>query len=153
MDLDLSLVSLFAGWALADEVQRRLTDDGFGDARFADGVVFQHLVGGPVTITTLADKLGVTQQAASKTVADLQARRYVARRTDPDDARAKQVHLTDHGQAVIEAARKHRAAIDRELRKSLGDHRVEEARQLLAAVIDSLGGTASIRTRTVRPPH
>jgi DNA-binding MarR family transcriptional regulator len=153
MELDLSLVSLFAGWALADEVQRRLTLDGFGDARFADGVVFQHLVGGPVTITTLAAKLGVTQQAASKTVADLEARRYVARRTDPDDARAKQVHLADRGHAVIDAARQHRAAVDDELRDSLGDQQVEQARQLLTNVIDTLGGTASIRTRTVRPPH
>ncbi|MEU4197545.1 MarR family transcriptional regulator [Kribbella sp. NPDC026611] len=153
MELDLSLVSLFAGWALADEVQRRLTLEGFGDARFADGVVFQHLVGGPVTITTLAEKLGVTQQSASKTVADLQTRRYVARRTDPDDARAKQVHLTDHGHAVIAAARKHRATIDRELRNSLGDQQVEEARQLLSEVIDRLGASPALRARAVRPPR
>src|SRR5919198_5695716 len=92
-DADLSLASLFAGWALADELQRRLATDGFADSRFADGVVFQHLVGGPVTISTLADKLGVTQQAASKTVADLWNRGYVTRRPDPDDARARQVLL------------------------------------------------------------
>ncbi|WP_133786227.1 helix-turn-helix transcriptional regulator [Kribbella sp. VKM Ac-2571] len=32
-------------------------------------VVFQHLVGGPVMISTLAEQLGVTQQAASTSVA------------------------------------------------------------------------------------
>ena len=42
---DLSLASLFAGWAMADEIQRRLAADGFADVRFADGFVFQHLVG------------------------------------------------------------------------------------------------------------
>ncbi|MEI8409547.1 MULTISPECIES: helix-turn-helix domain-containing protein [unclassified Kribbella] len=36
--------------------------------------MYQHLVGGPVTISTLAELLGVTQQAASKTVADLEKR-------------------------------------------------------------------------------
>jgi DNA-binding MarR family transcriptional regulator len=150
---DLSLASLFTGWALADELQRRLAADGFADSRFADGVVFQHLVAGPVTITTLAESLGVTQQAASKTVADLQARRYVTRRTDPADARAKQVALADRGQAVIAAARKHRAALDADLRKALGNDRVESARQLLVDALTHLNATPALRTRTVRPPR
>ncbi|HWD82005.1 MAG TPA: MarR family transcriptional regulator, partial [Kribbella sp.] len=136
---DLSLASLFAGWALADELQRRLADDGFADSRFADGVVFQHLVAGPVTISTLAERLGVTQQAASKSIADLDRRGYVARRPDPADARARQVVLTERGQAVIAAAREHRAALDAELREELGDARVERARRLLLGVVFRLG--------------
>jgi DNA-binding MarR family transcriptional regulator len=150
---DLSLASLFAGWALADELQRRLAEEGFADSRFADGVVFQHLVAGPVTISTLAEKLGVTQQAASKTVADLWIRRYVSRQPDPADARARQVQLTDRGQAVIAAARKHRAAIDAELRQALGDEQVEQTRLLLVDVIGRLGAGPSLRARTVRPPR
>jgi len=150
---DLSLASLFAGWALADELQRRLAAEGFEDSRFSDGVVFQHLVAGPVTISTLAEQLGVTQQAASKTVADLWIRRYVNRRPDPSDARARQVVLTDRGEAIIAAARKHRAAIDAELRKALGDDAVEQTRLLLVDVIDRLGASPSLRARAVRPPH
>ena len=80
VDVDLSLASLFAGWALADELQRRLAADGFADVRFADGFVFQHLVEDPVTIGALADRLAVTQQAVSKSVADLERRGYVERR-------------------------------------------------------------------------
>ena len=57
-EIDLSLASLFAGWALADEVQRRLAADGLVDLRFADGVVFQHLVTGPLTVGVLAERLG-----------------------------------------------------------------------------------------------
>jgi len=150
---DLSLASLFAGWALADALQRRLAAEGFEDSRFSDGVVFQHLVAGPVTISTLAEQLGVTQQAASKTVADLWIRRYVNRRPDPSDARARQVVLTDRGEAIIAAARKHRAAIDAELRKALGDDAVEQTRLLLVDVIDRLGASPSLRARAVRPPH
>src|SRR5262245_49871387 len=140
-DADLSLASLFAGWALADEIQRRLAADGFADARFADGVVFQHLVAGPVTISTLAERLGVTQQATSKSIADLEMRRYVARRPDPGDARARHVVLTERGQGVIAAARRHRAALDAELRQTLGDGRVEEARLLLVETIGLLGAS------------
>jgi len=152
-DADLSLASLFAGWALADELQRRLAADGFADARFADGVVFQHLVAGPVTISTLAERLGVTQQATSKSVADLQARGYLSREPDPTDARARRVVLTDRGQGVIAAARKHRAALDAELRDALGDEQVEQARLLLVETIGLLGASPALRARAVRPPR
>lgn len=152
-DADLSLASLFAGWALADELQRRLVGEGFADSRFADGVVFQHLVGGPVTISTLAEKLGVTQQAASKSVGDLSSRGYVSRQPDPADARARQVLLTERGEAVIAAARTHRAELDAEVRQDLGDDRVEEARLLLVELINRLGASPSLRARAVRPPR
>jgi DNA-binding MarR family transcriptional regulator len=151
-DADLSLASLFTGWALADELQHRLAADGFDDSRFADGVIFQHLVTAPVTISTLANLLGVTQQAASKSVADLQSRGYLSRAPDPTDARAKLVTLTPRGQAVIAAARTHRAALDAELKKSLGAARVESARQLLIDTLHHLNATPALQSRRVRPP-
>ncbi len=150
---DLSLASLFTGWALADEVQRRLVAEGFTDTRFADGVVFQHLVGGPVTISTLADRLGVTQQAASKSVVDLEKRRYLSREPDPADARARQVVLSARGEAVIAAARRHRAALESELRQALGADRVEAARLVLVDVINLLGAAPALRARAARPPR
>ena len=152
-EADLSLASLFTGWALADELQRRLATDGFEDARFADGVVFQHLVGGPVTISTLAERLGVTQQAASKSVADLEKRGYLSREPDPADARARQVVLTSRGEGVIAAARTHRAALDAELRRKLGDDRVEAARRLLVDTLEVFGATPTLRARAARPPR
>jgi DNA-binding MarR family transcriptional regulator len=152
VELDISLASLFAGWAMADEVQRRIADDGFDDIRFADGVVFQHLVEGPLTIGALAERLGVTQQAASKSVADLERRGYVARRTAPDDARARLVALTDRGNAAIEDGRRHREAFVAELGERLGPRRVEAARRLLVDVVRDLGAEGAVRGRRVRPP-
>jgi DNA-binding MarR family transcriptional regulator len=150
---DLSLAALFAGWALADEVQRRLAADGYEDLRFADGFVFQHLVGGPVTIGALAERLGVSQQAASKSVADLERRGYLRRDPDPADARARRVALTPRGDGAIEAARRHRAAIDAELTQRLGPRRVEGARRLLLDTIRALGADTAVRARRVRPPR
>ena len=152
-EADLSLAALFAGWALADELQRRLAADGFGDARFADGFVFQHLVAGPRTIGSLAERLEITQQAVSKSVADLERRGYVERRPDPDDARARRVALTARGERAIEAARVHRAAISAELAERLGPRRVEGARRLLLDVIADLGADTAVRNRRVRPPQ
>jgi DNA-binding MarR family transcriptional regulator len=150
---DLSLAALFAGWAMADEIQRRLAADGFDDARFADGFVFQHLIGGPATVGTLAERLGVSQQAASKNVADLERRAYVERTPDPSDARARLVALTTRGLAVIAAAREHRAALAGELADRFGDDRVEVARQLLLDVVDDLGAETAVRGRRVRAPR
>ena len=152
-EADLSLASLFAGWALADELQRRLTADGLGDLRFADGLLFQHLVAGPQTIGTLADRLEVTQQAVSKSVADLERRGYVTRTPDPDDARARRVALTERGDAAIAGGRRHRDAIGAELAERLGPRRVEGARRLLIDVVRDLGADAAVRSRRVRPPR
>ncbi|MFI7060764.1 MarR family winged helix-turn-helix transcriptional regulator [Kribbella sp. NPDC050124] len=108
---------------------------------------------GPLTISALAGRLGVTQQAASKSVVDLEKRGYLSREPDPDDARARQVVLTARGEAVIAAARRHRAALDSELRQSLGADRVEQARQLLIDTINRLGAAPALRSRTARPPR
>jgi DNA-binding MarR family transcriptional regulator len=151
-DLDLSLAAQFAGWAMADEIQRRLARDGFADLRFADGFVFQHLVGGPVTIGALAERLGVTQQAVSKSVADLERRGYVARAPDPDDARARLVALTARGERAIAAAREQRATLGGELAERLGERRVASARRLLLDVVAELVAEAAVRARRVRPP-
>jgi DNA-binding MarR family transcriptional regulator len=151
-DADLSLASLFAGWALADEVQRRIAADGLDDLRMADGVVFQHLVPGPQPIGELAARLGVSQQAASKSVADLERRGYVRREADPADGRTRRAALTARGEAAIAAGRRHRAAVEAELAERLGAERVEAARRTLVDVLDALGGTAAVRSRRVRPP-
>jgi len=149
---DLSLAALFAGWAMADAVQRRLAAAGYGDIRVADGVVFQHLVVSPQPIGALAERLGVTQQATSKSVADLERRGYVRRTPDPDDARARIVRLTPRGEAVIEAGRRVRAALAAELAAELGPRRAEAARRFLVDVVERLGADEPVRRRRVRPP-
>ncbi|MFJ1765625.1 MarR family winged helix-turn-helix transcriptional regulator [Amycolatopsis sp. NPDC088138] len=151
--LDLSLTALFAGWAMTDEVQRRLAGQGFGDLRFNDGVVIQHVLAAPLSITALAERMGVTQQAASKAVADLERRNLVRREPDPDDARTKLLHLTEHARDAVEATRTLRQGLQEELLAEYGADRVEDARKLLASVIGRYGGGDAVRGRRVRPPR
>jgi DNA-binding MarR family transcriptional regulator len=151
--LDLSLTALFAGWAMTDEVQRRLTEQGFGDLRFNDGVVIQHVLAAPLSITALAERMGVTQQAASKTVADLERRGLLRREPDPADARTKLLHLTEHAHHAVEATRVLRKELQDELETEFGAARVDDARTLLASVIGRFGGDDAIRARRVRPPR
>jgi DNA-binding MarR family transcriptional regulator len=148
---DFPLAALFAGWALADEQQRRLAADGFGDVRFNDGFVFQHLVDGPVGAAVLAERMAVSQQAASKAIADLEGRGYL-QRAAADDRRARPVELSPRGRAVVEASRRHRAEIERELGERHGPERVEAARTLLLDVLEATGAATAVRGRRVRGP-
>ncbi len=138
---------------MTDEVQRRLAEQGFGDLRFNDGVVIQHILAAPLPITALAERMGVTQQAASKAVADLERRGLVRRAADPSDARTKLLHLTGHALAAVEATRVLRRDLQEEIESDYGAERVEDARKLLAAVIGRYGGDDAIRARRVRPPR
>ena len=99
-----------------------------------------------------AERLNVTQPSISKSVADLERRGYVERRADPDDARARRVALTERGRAVIEAGRRHRAALESELAERLGPQRVDAARRLLLDAVAALGGEPAVRGRRVRMP-
>jgi DNA-binding MarR family transcriptional regulator len=150
--LDLSLAAMFVGLALAEEVQRRLAADGFADARFGHGFVFQHLVAGPLPIGDLARAMDVTQQRASKATAELEALGYVRREPDPADARVRRIALTERGQAVIEASRRARASILDDLRARLGAERIEAAEELLREVLRETGADAAVSARRVRLP-
>ncbi|GAA3133385.1 MarR family transcriptional regulator [Planomonospora alba] len=150
--LDLSLVALFAGWAMTDEVRRRMADDGFGGLRFNDGVVIQHLLQAPLSVTALAERMGVTQQAASKAAGDMERRGLLTREPAPGDARTRLLRLTPHAAAAVEAARAHRATLEAELAERFGADRIAETRAVLAAVLAHLDRDDAVRNRRVRPP-
>jgi DNA-binding MarR family transcriptional regulator len=150
--LDLGLSAMFAGQALADAVRSRLERRGFTGLRLSHGFLVQRLVEDEQSIAALAAALGVTQQAVSKTVAELERLGYVRRRADPRDRRVRLVALTDRGRQAVDAAREERAAVEAELRERLGPRRVAAATRVMREVLDLHGATAAVRTRRVRPP-
>ncbi|WUD77670.1 MarR family transcriptional regulator [Streptomyces sp. NBC_00510] len=77
MALDTGTLALFVGFAAA--VQDRLAADGFGDLRCSHGYLFRHLVGAEPTVGALAERLGMTQQGASKAAAELERLGYAER--------------------------------------------------------------------------
>src|SRR5512144_1876855 len=124
---DLVLLVQACSAALGDRVLQRVRAEAGPAVRFNDGYVFQHLVAGPVSITELATRLGVSQQAASKQVADLEARQLVIRRPDPADGRVKSVALSRRGWQAVEAARGARRELQDELGRVLGARRLAAA--------------------------
>lgn len=153
MDLDLVTATFLAGSALNEEATRRLHVRGFDGLRVRHGYVIQHVVEGPRPIGEVAARLGVTQQAVSKTVAELEALGILERRADPGDARIRQVRLTRRGRAAVEETRRIRAEIEEELAAALGARRVATMR---AAAVDALtwaGGLEAVRGRRVTEPR
>ncbi|WNG34962.1 winged helix DNA-binding protein [Archangium violaceum] len=150
--LDLGHLALFVGMRVNDVVLEEIHAAGFTGLRYAHGFVFQHLLGGPRSISELAGLLEVTQQAASKTVAELEKLGYVEE-TRSDDARVRRVRLSARGQAAVDKSRAVRAGLEERLRRSHGSRALEETRKLLADVLDSLGGTEAVRARKVRLPR
>ncbi|MFD8600446.1 MarR family winged helix-turn-helix transcriptional regulator [Kitasatospora sp. NPDC059646] len=89
---------LFAGFrTIIDELHAELARQGHPDARPAHGFALQAIGADGATATEIGRRLGVSKQAAGKTVDRLEALGYAARVDDPGDARRKVVRLTPHG--------------------------------------------------------
>ncbi|GAA4800358.1 MarR family winged helix-turn-helix transcriptional regulator [Actinomycetospora chlora] len=83
--------------AMHDELARR----GHPDVRPVHGFALQAIAAGPVTGSAVAARLGVTKQAAGKTLDGLVERGYAERTGDPGDARRRLVVLTPRGREVL----------------------------------------------------
>ncbi|MCE9571736.1 MAG: MarR family transcriptional regulator [Deltaproteobacteria bacterium] len=149
-ELPLSYLAQFVGDAAGARVLAALRRRGHGALRTAHGFVIQHLLGGPRTIGELAALLGISQQAVSKTVAELVAARYAAA-VATDDRRQRRVALTRRGRAAVEVGRGARAALEVELRRVLGPRGFAQAHRALARLIEHLGAGDAVRQRRVRP--
>jgi DNA-binding MarR family transcriptional regulator len=92
--------------AIADDLQLRLasslTASGGPGLRPGFAPVLQRLRDGGLAVSRLADQLGVSPQAASRTTAALDDLGYVARTPSTTDGRSKVVALTARGLALLE---------------------------------------------------
>src|ERR1043165_6926445 len=77
------------------EFVARLTAAGYQDLRPIHGAVFQAVSQSGLTGTELADRLGVTKQAAGPIVDQLGEKGYLRRGPPPDGGRRKLITLTD----------------------------------------------------------
>jgi DNA-binding MarR family transcriptional regulator len=122
VELDRRLASLW----------RTLGRGGYGDlSRTATSVLAALRDGGPQRVTTLAGAEGVAQPTMTTLIARLERRGLVARGSDPDDARAVRVAITDQGRERLEARRATRVA---DLADRLGALDAEERAALEAAL-------------------
>ena len=129
---------LFMGFrTLIDGVHAELARQGHPDLRPMHGFVLQAVGLDGTTAVDLGRRLGVSKQAAGKTIDSLEQLGYLQRTADPRDARRKLVQLTDR--ALDALARS--AAIFDDLRarwaQILGPDRLRALEDDLRKVTDS----------------
>ncbi|MBX3275971.1 MAG: MarR family transcriptional regulator [Sandaracinaceae bacterium] len=88
----------------------------------------------------LAERLGVTKQAVTQLVDDMEAMGVLERVPDPTDGRAKLVVFADDGPTLLMQGMRYLAEIDGELAAALGPRRHAALSSALAAVIAALEG-------------
>jgi DNA-binding MarR family transcriptional regulator len=113
---------------------------GWTDLRPVHGLVFQALRGGGTTGTELAERLGVTKQAAGQIVDDLAAKGYLRREPHPEGGRRRLIVLTDHAHQHLSEAGAVLHHLESEIASRLGDPDLTALRADLTRVIRDLAG-------------
>lgn len=94
-------------------------------------------------VTDLAERLGVSKQAASQLVDDLEAVGVLAREPDPSDARARRVVFTALGRRGLLEGLELLGDMERELARAIGDESMDQLRQALLSILEALGRSAT----------
>jgi len=131
---------LFAGFrSLIDQLHAELAARGHPDVRPAYGFAMQAIGVRGASASEVGRRLGVSKQAAGKTIDRLAALGYVERADDPRDARRKLIRLTPRGIDSLAAS----AEIFDDLRarwvEKLGADRVRALESSLRTVVPDAG--------------
>jgi DNA-binding MarR family transcriptional regulator len=141
---DLAILVVGAAHAVAARLGRELKAAGF-PVRPQHGYVLRALHEQPLSLTRLADLLGVSKQAVGPVIDEMVALGLVDRSPDPADRRAKLLVLTDRGRTARARALEVSAALEREIPDGVA------VRTGLLALIESEGLGEDAAHRRARP--
>lgn len=138
-----TLQLLFKAARLLDEraVARLAQKHGLPQLRRSHMSVLPHLDLDGTRITVLADRLGVSKQAASQLIDDLEAFGVVARAPDPDDARARRVVFTKRGREGFFEGLATLKSMEEELSSAIGKARMRALHEALGAILEEMERT------------
>lgn len=89
-------------------------------------------------ITVLAERRGISKQAVSQLVAELEEAGVLAREADPDDARAVRVVFTERGRRGLLEGLEVLRSLEAELGRALGASTMEHLRSALVGILGRL---------------
>ena len=148
---DLGYLALFLGLRLNELVMDEMKRAGFPRVRESHGYVIQHVIESERSITALARRMEVTQQAASKVVRELIGL-GILESMPARDRRATRIRLSERGWRSVRIARRARSRLKKRLMNAIGEGDYEHARSTLLVCLQTLGGISRVRSRRVRPP-
>ena len=117
-----------------NELVRRLHDLGHEVVQQSHISVLGNIDTEGTRIAGLADRLGVTRQAVSQMVTELEKRGWVERSPDPEDGRAILVRHTSSGRTMLLDALEQMDDIERGYAATIGDKRMRSLKQSLLAI-------------------
>ena len=132
-DMPKSLSVLFrdARSAIEAAVRADLAQNGFGDLAPSHSALLREVGEDGARPSELAAHAGVTRQAITKLVDELERLDLVRRDPDPDDGRGVIIRYTDRGLAGVAIARKRMLALERGYAAQVGAERWAEVRSTL----------------------
>jgi DNA-binding MarR family transcriptional regulator len=134
--------------AMTDHLHAKLAAEGREPLRPAHGYSFRYLAErDDATTVDLAAHLGMTKQAATKIVAELEDWGYLERRPHPTDRRARALVLTDRGREYLRHATDLWGEVEDEWASLIGSDRLRQVHDDLAAYVAhaSADGTPLLR--------
>ncbi|HEX4281614.1 MAG TPA: MarR family transcriptional regulator [Solirubrobacteraceae bacterium] len=117
--------------AIETAVRADLAANGFGDVTPAHSALLRDVGDDGARPSDLAAYAGVTRQAITKLVDELERLDLVRREPDPDDGRGVIVKYTDRGRAGVVIARKRMLALERAYAAQVGAERWAQVRSTL----------------------
>jgi DNA-binding MarR family transcriptional regulator len=136
----LARLFLSATGVLVDGLHEGLAARGWHEVRPAWGFVMGRLQAGPASVTDLAAFLGVSKQAASKTVEHMQAHGLVRLSPHPADGRQKMVEMTGDGERFRQDVAEIYTGLESGWAESIGRAELELMRERLTAFLTDLNG-------------
>src|ERR1700753_4003385 len=143
--VDLALLLLDGFRSLADAATGDLARRGDPGPRPLHHYALQAVVAGADNASELGRRLSVSKQAAAKTIAVLEDQGYVARETDPEDARRKRLQVTPRGTALLGEGEAVFEDLRRGWEQQIGATQLAEVEDRLTALV----GEAPLRFDTL----
>jgi DNA-binding MarR family transcriptional regulator len=131
-ELPLLLAGTFR--AIIDDLHEQLAAAGHPQARPLHGFALQALGADGVTLSELGRRLGVSKQAAAKTVANLDEIGYIERVAHPADQRAVLIRRSASGEQMLALSARIFGQIRAELAQQVGAQPLSELEATLAAI-------------------
>ena len=125
---------------LIEQFVTRLKAAGYDDLRPVHGFAFQSLGAEGSTSSELAERLGMTKQAAGQMVDYLEARGYVERREHPQGGRRRLVVLTGKGRRHLAEAGAILRTLESEWADRIGPERLQALRCDLVTLVRAAAG-------------
>lgn len=139
-----TLQLLFKAARLLDEeaVRRVSALEGAPHLRRSHTALLPHIDLDGTRISDLAGRLGVSKQAVSELVDDLEAAGVVQRTVDPDDARARRVLFTPRGLEGLLQGLAVLRELERELSRTVGERAIRQLHDALERILVTIDGGA-----------